>query len=399
NESKVDRKKFQQIGRRELLKLTPVLALGAFAIPSLQEGLLKKGLGFSDWASARLFRSGHLAPTFDNAELTPFAKFPINGYDVDDPGVIFENWTLTVSGEVKKPGDYTLAQVQALPRYRQNTRHICVEGWDVIGRFGGARLSDFLQMVGADPTARFITVNCADDYYESLDMATALHPQTLLCYEMYEQPLTREHGAPLRLQIPRAFPSFGAKIPQKDLLHWPKAFAIGGWLGGALQWHLTFMWIYLGTGLLYLGYQLFSGNYRQVLFVPRDIPGVWPMVKHYFFFGPKPPVREAYNPLQKQAYTSAIGLGVLSVLTGFAVWKPIQFSWLAWMMGGFHYARIWHFAVMWAILFFVLGHLVMVILHGWNNFLSMLTGWKKDPEYFAVDEAAPEGEVEKADPC
>jgi Ni/Fe-hydrogenase b-type cytochrome subunit len=183
------------------------------------------------------------------------------------------------------------------------------------------------------------------------------------------------------LQIFRAFPSFGAKIPQKDLLHWPKAFAIGGWLGGALQWHLTFMWIYIATGLLYLGYQIFSGNYRQVLFTHRDIPGVWPMVKHYFFFGPKPPVREAYNPLQKHAYTTAIGLGVLSVLTGLAVWKPVQFSWLAWMMGGFHYARIWHFAVMWAILFFVLGHLVMVILHGWNNFVSMLTGWKKDPEY------------------
>jgi DMSO/TMAO reductase YedYZ molybdopterin-dependent catalytic subunit len=185
-----------------LLKLTPVLALGAFAIPSLQEGLLKKGLGFSDWASARLFRSAHRAPEFDNADLTPFAKFSINGYDVEDPGVIFENWSLTVSGAVQKPGDYTLAQVQALPRYRQNTRHICVEGWDVIGRFGGARLSDFLKLVGADPTARFITVNCADDYYESLDIATALHPQTLLCYEMYEQPLTREHGAPLRLQIP-----------------------------------------------------------------------------------------------------------------------------------------------------------------------------------------------------
>jgi len=202
SDGKMDEKKFRQIGRRELLKLTPVLALGAFAIPSLQEGLLKKGLGFSDWASARLFRSGHLATTFDNSELTPFAKFPLNTYDVNDPGVIFENWTLTVSGAVKKPGNYTLAQVQALPRFRQNTRHICVEGWDVIGRFGGARLSDFLQLVGADPTARFITVNCADDYYESLDMATALHPQTLLCYEMYEQPLTRQHGAPLRLQIP-----------------------------------------------------------------------------------------------------------------------------------------------------------------------------------------------------
>jgi DMSO/TMAO reductase YedYZ molybdopterin-dependent catalytic subunit len=81
-------------------------------------------------------------------------------------------------------------------------RNVCVEGWDVIGNFGGARLSDFLKAIGADTTARFVTVECADDYYESLDMATALHPQTLLCYEMYGKPLTREHGAPLRLQIP-----------------------------------------------------------------------------------------------------------------------------------------------------------------------------------------------------
>jgi Ni/Fe-hydrogenase b-type cytochrome subunit len=183
------------------------------------------------------------------------------------------------------------------------------------------------------------------------------------------------------LQIFRAFPSFGAKIPQKDLLNWPRSFAIGGWLGGALQWHLTFMWIYLATGLVYLGYQIFSGNYKQVLFTRRDIPGVWPMVKHYFFFGPKPPQHEAYNPLQKHAYTSAIALGALSVLTGFAVWKPVQFSWLAWLMGGFHWARLLHFLIMWAILAFVFGHLIMVMLHGWHNFLSMLTGWKKDPEY------------------
>ena len=183
------------------------------------------------------------------------------------------------------------------------------------------------------------------------------------------------------LQIFRAFPSFGAKIPQKDLLHWPKSLAIGGWLGGALQWHLTFMWIYIATGLFYLGYQIFSGNYRQVLFLPRDIPGVWPMVKHYFLFGAKPAVKEAYNSLQKHAYTTVFALGVLSVLTGLAIWKPVQFSWLAWLMGGFHWARVWHFAIMWAILLFVFGHLVMVILHGWNNFVSMLTGWKKDPEY------------------
>jgi Ni/Fe-hydrogenase b-type cytochrome subunit len=183
------------------------------------------------------------------------------------------------------------------------------------------------------------------------------------------------------LQIFRAFPSFGSKIPQKDLLHWPKAFAIGGWLGGGLQWHLTFMWIYLGTGIFYIAYQAFSGNYRQVLFTPRDVGGVWPMIRYYFFFGAKPLETEAYNPLQKLAYTSAIALGILSALTGVAVWKPVQFSWLAWMMGGFHLARLWHFLVMWAILIFLFGHLVMVILHGWNNFVSMLTGYKRDPEY------------------
>jgi DMSO/TMAO reductase YedYZ molybdopterin-dependent catalytic subunit len=200
--SRIDSRKFKSVTRRELLKLTPVLALGAFAIPDLRDPLLKAGLGFSDWASGKMFRSGHLATTFDDSELTPFEKFPINGYDVEDPEVDLDKWTLKISGAAQKPGEYTLAEIQALPKKTQNTRHVCVEGWDVIGRFGGARLSDFLQMVGADTSARFITMNCADDYYESLDMATALHPQTLLCYEMYGQPISRKHGAPLRLNIP-----------------------------------------------------------------------------------------------------------------------------------------------------------------------------------------------------
>jgi DMSO/TMAO reductase YedYZ molybdopterin-dependent catalytic subunit len=200
--AKVDEPSLARRSRRELLKLTPIVVLGAFAVPNLQKALLKKGQAFSDWASRQMFRQGHLAATFPDSELTPLERFPINDYDVDDPGVILESWALTVGGGVQKPGKYRLSQIQALPRVRQNTRHVCVEGWDVIGRFGGARLSDFLAMIGADTSARFITVACADDYYESLDMETALHPQTLLCYEMYDQPLTREHGAPLRLQIP-----------------------------------------------------------------------------------------------------------------------------------------------------------------------------------------------------
>ncbi len=198
----IDERKFKRITRRELLKLTPIVAVGAFAIPAAQKPLLHAGLRLSDWSARTLFRRNHLAPTFPDAELAPFDKFPINDYDVDDPGVDLAAWTLTVTGAVQKPGDYKLADIAALPKIRQNTRHVCVEGWDVIGRFGGARLADFLRMIGADLTARFVHVECADDYYSSIDMATALHPQTLLCYEMYDQPLTPGHGAPLRLQIP-----------------------------------------------------------------------------------------------------------------------------------------------------------------------------------------------------
>jgi thiosulfate reductase cytochrome b subunit len=185
------------------------------------------------------------------------------------------------------------------------------------------------------------------------------------------------------LRIYLAFPSFGAKIPQHNFVTIPKQLTIGGWLGGALQWHFTFLWIYIATGVIYVGYQILSGNLRQVLFMPRDIRGVWPMARHYFLFGAKPELSEPYNPLQKLAYTSAILLGIFSVLTGLVLMSPVQFSFLGILMGGFHMARVWHFLIMIAFLLFLGGHLVMVILHGWNNFVSMLTGWKKDPEYLS----------------
>jgi Ni/Fe-hydrogenase b-type cytochrome subunit len=183
------------------------------------------------------------------------------------------------------------------------------------------------------------------------------------------------------LRIFRAFPSFGDKIPQRNLLNVPASLTLGGWLGGALQWHITFAWVYVSTGVFYLAYQIFSRNYCQPLFVPKDLAGVWPMIRHYFFFGRKPAQTEVYNPLQKLAYTSAILLGLLSVMTGIVLYYPVQFSLLATLMGGFHWARVWHFCVLCALLLFVLGHLIMVILHGWNNFTSMLTGWKRNPEY------------------
>src|SRR6266404_9186828 len=200
--TRLEDKELKRQSRRQLLKLAPVAAVGVFAFPKVSDRLVAAGVHFSDWASGAMFRSQHPAQTFSNSQVVPFAKFPYNGYDVLDPEVDLEKWTLTVEGDVQRPGEYNLAQIQTLPKISQNTRHICVEGWDVVGSFGGARISDFLSLVGANTGARFLEVECADDYYESIDMASALQPQSLLCYEMYGQPLDAGHGAPLRLQMP-----------------------------------------------------------------------------------------------------------------------------------------------------------------------------------------------------
>jgi DMSO/TMAO reductase YedYZ molybdopterin-dependent catalytic subunit len=200
--TRLEEKELKRQTRRQLLKLAPVAVLGVFAFPNLNERLVAAGVRFSDWASGELFRPQHPAQTFPDSEVVPFAKFPYNGYDVLDPGVDLEKWTLTVAGDVQHPGEYTLAQIKALPKKNHNTRHVCVEGWDVVGSFGGASISAFLQLVGANTSARYLEVECADDYYESIDMASALHPQSLMCYEMYGAPLDRGHGAPLRLQMP-----------------------------------------------------------------------------------------------------------------------------------------------------------------------------------------------------
>jgi len=103
----------------------------------------------------------------------------------------------------------------------------------------------------------------------------------------------------------------------------------------------------------------------------------------HFFFKAKPVATEPYNALQKLAYTSTVLLGVVSVLTGLVLYNPVQFSGLAWAMGGFPRARIWHFLAMCGFLAFIPGHLLMVAVHGWSNLASMLVGWKKDPEYGA----------------
>lgn len=184
------------------------------------------------------------------------------------------------------------------------------------------------------------------------------------------------------LQIFMAFPSFGPKIPQQNVVDSvPEVYLLGGWLGGALQWHFTFMWLFAGAGVLYALTQTFSGHFRTVLFRPRDVRGVWPMARHYFLFGPKPLSTGQYNPLQKLAYTITLVLGLTSLLTGLVMYKAAQFSALGWFFGGYHSARFIHFLAMCGMLAFIPGHLIMVAWHGWDNFASMVTGWKHRPDY------------------
>lgn len=87
--------------------------------------------------------------------------------------------------------------------------------------------------------------------------------------------------------------------------------------------------------------------------------------------------------MQKLAYTSTLGFGAVSLLTGLVMYKPVQLSAVGWLFGGYHGARLIHFLAMCGMLAFIPGHLVMVALHGWDNFASMVTGWRRRPEYVA----------------
>ena len=124
----------------------------------------------------------------------------------------FANWTLEVGGLVERPSKFALAELRALPSRTQITRHDCVEGWSCIGKWKGALLGALLQRVGLQAGARYLMFYCADPmdigdpeskYYESIDIAEAMHPQTILAYDMNDKMLDIPHGAPLRLRVER----------------------------------------------------------------------------------------------------------------------------------------------------------------------------------------------------
>ena len=146
--------------------------------------------------------TNQMAPTYSEAEIKD--PFPFNAYYGEDEVRIVpeEGYKLELAGLFDKKDSWTLDKLRALPQQSQITRHICVEGWSAIGKWGGVNFADFLHMVGADTKAKYINFKCADDYHTSIDMATALHPQTLLALTFRDQPLPPKYGFPMKLRVP-----------------------------------------------------------------------------------------------------------------------------------------------------------------------------------------------------
>jgi DMSO/TMAO reductase YedYZ molybdopterin-dependent catalytic subunit len=170
--------------------------------PDLADRFLHAMSAWNDRAQQFLFSDHTLAPTFSASQITNPPRFNAF-YDISQaPIVDVASYRLELGGQIQNKQGWSLAQLQALPQESQITRLICVEGWRVIGQWSGVRLSDFLHRIGADTTCKYVSFKCADGYYSSIDMASALHPQTILALNFLNAPLTPAFGAPVRLRIP-----------------------------------------------------------------------------------------------------------------------------------------------------------------------------------------------------
>jgi DMSO/TMAO reductase YedYZ molybdopterin-dependent catalytic subunit len=157
---------------------------------------------FNDRVQAWLFSPTRLARTYPESLIT--RPFPFNAFypHGQSPVVDPVGFTLEVAGRVEDRTPWTLDRLYALPRETQITRHICIEGWSAIGKWTGVRFSEFLKRVGADRRARYVTFRCEDNYVTSIDMATALHPQTQLTFWFDGAVLPRDYGFPMKLRVP-----------------------------------------------------------------------------------------------------------------------------------------------------------------------------------------------------
>lgn len=176
----------QMVDLQRRLLLRGGLSLGALAMLSgcrLQDGdsvdkVLWAMSRWNDRVQAWLFSRTRLAPTFDPSQVA--SPFPFNAFypAYNVPEIDLPEYRLQVSGRVRDKRPWSLEQLRRLPQASQVTQLICIEGWSAIGQWSGVPLRTFLELVGADTSAKYVGFKCADRYYSSLDMPSALHPQT-----------------------------------------------------------------------------------------------------------------------------------------------------------------------------------------------------------------------------
>ena len=154
-----------------------------------------------------------------------------------------------------------------------------------------------------------------------------------------------------------------------------KAFHISGRLAEGMSWHFVFMWLFFINGLLYVLYTIISGEWRLLVPDKKSFKEAIQVTLHDFHLSKYKPPQGKYNAAQKIAYTSIIIMGIGSLITGLAIYKPIQWSWVTWLCGGYTSARVIHFILTIGYVLFFLIHITQVILAGWNNFRAMVAGF------------------------
>ena len=207
----------KSLERRGLLR--GGLSLGALTMltgcnvgtPTGVDSALRSISAFNDGVQAFIFDPNKLAPTYPEALVLKPPRFNAF-YDVTDVKKIDgASWRLELSGLVANKKPWTLEQLATLPQQDEIIRHVCVEGWDYIGQWSGVPLRVFLERIGADLKAKYVAFRTKDDYPSSIDMATALHPQTLLATHYARETLADPFGFPLRL---RTSTKLGYKNPK-----------------------------------------------------------------------------------------------------------------------------------------------------------------------------------------
>jgi DMSO/TMAO reductase YedYZ molybdopterin-dependent catalytic subunit len=166
------------------------------------QGMLARFSAWNDRVQAALFNPNKLAPTFSESEAVKDFRYNAWYGPENAPALDAEDYRLSLAGLIANKKPWTVGQLHALPQVSQVTRHVCVEGWSMIGKWTGTPLRTFFERIGADTTARYVGFECADGYYESMDMATALHPQTIMAFKLSDEILPRKYGYPFKIRVP-----------------------------------------------------------------------------------------------------------------------------------------------------------------------------------------------------